>query len=326
MKQPEQEGRALTGLRPSSFAHGNTTMTTLAELRSKPHTSISQLKAFLQCPKKYEFQYITKIMPAFRPLALVFGTAWHTAIGCYLLGTGDIQPPTEEELQDVLRDELARGIAAEDVPVLFEEEEQDVGAVTDVAMKMLHVFLEKIPLPTRVLGVEVPFAVQMADDVGGEVLPMPLVGALDAIVEEEQPEEIQPGEEQRRADAPGGTPAQAEPEERPRGNTTPRRTIWELKTGKKKWSRDQLDFDMQPTAYVTAARALGHGDTAVKLLVSTKGKTADVQVERLVRHDRDERELVQVALSVHRAVAAGVDHPLRGWQCSTCPFAYACEP
>jgi CRISPR/Cas system-associated exonuclease Cas4 (RecB family) len=170
---------------------------------------------------------------------------------------------------------------------------------------------------------------QIADDVTGEVLPVPLVGALDAIVEEEgggeeeQPREIHPGE---RADVAGGNTAQRLQAEHSRENTTPRRTIWELKTGKKKWSRDQLDFDMQPTAYVGAARALGHGDTGVKVLVSTKGKTPDIQVERLVRHRRDERELVQVALSVHRAVTAGVNHPLRGWQCATCPFAHACEP
>jgi hypothetical protein len=73
-----------------------------------------------------------------------------------------------------------------------------------------------------------------------------------------------------------------------------------------------------------AARALGHDDAGVKLVLTTKGKKPDVQVEELVRHQRDERELVETVFAVARAVDAGVDYPARGWQCKTCPYAQAC--
>jgi hypothetical protein len=62
----------------------------------------------------------------------------------------------------------------------------------------------------------------------------------------------------------------------------------------------------------------------VKLLAVTKKKPT-VQVEEFVRHAADEAELVEVALSVRRAVAAGANHPLRGWQCRACPYAGACR-
>ena len=172
-----------------------------------------------------------------------------------------------------------------------DEEEQDIGSVIDVAMRMLDVFLARVPLPEQVHGVEMPFRLKLMHPVTGEVHPVPLVGATDAIVEQ------------------AGRPV-----------------VWELKTAKKRWSADQLDFDLQPTAYGMAARTLGYKDARLTLLVTTKGKQPDVQVEHLVRHRRDELELVETAFAVARAVKAGVDYPNRGWQCRTCPYAHACGP
>jgi RecB family exonuclease len=264
-------------------------MLTLAALRAKPHTSISQLKTFIQCPRRYFIQYIKRAMPAFRPLALVLGSAWHETIAEHLTRSRrDNQVPVDE-LRAHLHDALIRGVDRDDIPVLFEEEEQDIGAVIDVAMRMLDVFLARVPVPEQVHGVEVAFALKLVHPVTGEIHPRPLIGAVDAIVEEH------------------GRPA-----------------VWELKTGKKKWSADQLDFDPQCTAYGMAARALGYKSATLTLLVTTKGKTPDVQVGRLVRHRQDELELVETAFAVARAVDAGVDYPVRGWQCRTCPYAGAC--
>ena len=132
-------------------------MSTLAELRAKPHTSISQIKNFIGCPRKHYFQYIVRAEPAFRPLALVFGTAWHETIGVYLAGAGRGQVPPLDELKEHLRDGLTRSIEGGDVPGLFDE---DLGAadVIDLGMKMLEVFVEKVVLPGEVLGGEVPFS------------------------------------------------------------------------------------------------------------------------------------------------------------------------
>ena len=256
----------------------------LADLRSVPHLSVSRIKTFLQCPQKHALQYIEHIEAAFRPIAFAFGTAFHEAVGAHLSRT-----TSQEELVTIFRDNLTAAVGADGPPVLFDEEETDLDATINVGARMLQAFISKGPRPGRVLGVEVPFALELAHPVTGEVASLPVIGAIDALVHVE-----------------GGV------------------GVWEVKTGKRKWSADQLEFDLQSTAYRMAARAMGYDDAEVTLLVATKTKTPDVQIERLVRHVRDERELAETALTVIRATEAGIDHRVRGWTCKTCPYADAC--
>ena len=155
---------------------------------------------------------------------------------------------------------------------------------------MIDAFLSAVPLPERVLGVETPFCISIDDATTGGVLPVPLIGAVDAIVVE------------------NGKPV-----------------IWELKTAAKKWSRDQTEVDQQCTAYIQAMREEGCPDVTAKLVITTKTATPAVQIEPVPRTKADERELAITAGSVLRAVEAGVDHPIRSWACRSCPFAGECR-
>lgn len=153
---------------------------TLRDLRGLPHFSISQLKTFLQCPRKYRFHYIDRLEPEFRPIALAFGTAFHVAVGHHLL-----QPPvSRDELHATFRDSLTAEVLAEGIPVLFEDDE-DLGQTIDLGIRMLDVFLDKVPLPERVLGVEVPFVIELQHPGTGDTASLPLIGGIDAIVVEE---------------------------------------------------------------------------------------------------------------------------------------------
>jgi len=154
---------------------------------------------------------------------------------------------------------------------------------------MIDVFIGKVPRPDQVLGVEVPFSLGLADSKTGELFPMPLIGAIDALVVDND-----------------------------------RPAIWELKTSKKKWGADSLEFDLQPTVYKMGARVHDMHNPALQMIVTTKTKTPIVQVETVTRTERDEKELVDVISSFLRAVSAGVDHPVRGWQCRSCPYAGRC--
>ncbi len=78
------------------------------------------------------------------------------------------------------------------------------------------------------------------------------------------------------------------------------------------------------TGYGMASRSLGYDGAALEILVTTKTKAPDVQITSLVRHRRDEKELLTTVFGVRAAVAAGVEYPLRGWQCRTCAHAAAC--
>lgn len=64
--------------------------------------------------------------------------------------------------------------------------------------------------------------------------------------------------------------------------------IWELKTAKKRWSSDQIEFDLQTTAYKMGARVHSIDDPALELIITTKAKTPAVQREVVTRTKRDE--------------------------------------
>ena len=257
-------------------------MITLRDLRRRPHISVSQIKTFVQCPQKFFFQYVERATPAFKPIALAFGTAWHLAVEALL------EREPEQEVRQTFRDALVRQVQSDAVPVLFEDEE-DLGACIDLGIKMLAVFHKTVKMPDQVVGTELPFCIKLVDPETEEVLPVPLIGAIDAVVEDQ--------------------------------NKT---TIWELKTAKKKWSQDQLAFDLQPTAYKMGARVHGFDGPEAKLIITTKTREPAVQEEVVPRSKAEEQELVRVAASVLRAIDAGVDHPVRGWQCRGCQHAGRC--
>lgn len=249
----------------------------------RSHLSVSQLKSYLQCPRKYFYQYIEAATPAFRSIALTFGSAWHTAIGSYLINN-----ITPEDAIAFFRDLLVSEVESSEIPVLFDDEE-DLGTCVDMGAKTISAFIEKVPRPEAVLGIEVPFVLDITRTQNREDYQAPIIGSIDALVIEQ--------------------------------NTT---VIWELKTSKRKWSRDQLDYDFQPTAYRMGARRLDIPHATLKLLIATKTKTPDVQIETVVRTLEDEARLARLVSSVLRAIRAGVDHPIQNWACRGCCFSTIC--
>ena len=152
---------------------------------------------------------------------------------------------------------------------------------------MLNSVLDVLPRPDRVIGVELPFRLELRDE-SGRALALPLVGAIDAVTVEA------------------------------------RRTVYtELKSSKRRWSEDQLAFDMQLTAYGMALRAAGFTEPVPRLLAVTKAKVPAVQMESPHRGQQDERDLVATAASMLRGIKAGVDHPVKNWACRTCAVGAA---
>ena len=47
------------------------------------YVSVSQVKTWLMCPRKYELKYIRGVAPAFVPVNLAFGSAFHEALAGY---------------------------------------------------------------------------------------------------------------------------------------------------------------------------------------------------------------------------------------------------
>ena len=259
----------------------------LIELRKKPHLSVSAVKCYLQCPRKFALQYTERARPDYLPAALVLGSAWHSAVAAWLTAAAD-----DETLDERLRDDLRERLRRDDLPVLFDDAEEDAERFVTRALEMFKTFRESVPRPQMVLGTEIAFETELVHPSTGEVLPVPVIGAIDAIVIEH--------------DGAG--------------------SLWELKTGRKKWSNAQAEFDPQLTLYRKAARELGYDGVRLRILVTTKGKTADVQAIDAPRNEGDEAELAELFFEVHRAVEARVAPRQRGWACRSCQYASSCRP
>ena len=74
------------------------------------------------------------------------------------------------------------------------------------------------------------------------------------------------------------------------------RIVVEHKTAARKWSDDQLAFDLQPTGYKFAAQQVGLGDVGLRLQVVTKTKLPVVQVADVERGPRDEDDFLRTAV------------------------------
>jgi CRISPR/Cas system-associated exonuclease Cas4 (RecB family) len=140
------------------------------------------------------------------------------------------------------------------------------------------------------VGVEVPFTIELPDPTTGEILEEALVGALDLVVREEQ-----------------------------------KHVVGEHKTAAKKWSKDQIEHEIQLSAYKLVARKLGLGEVGLRLQVLTKTKKPKMIVENTDRTDRDEREFLETVVGVLRAIDAQVFFPIRNGMCGGCAFQRRCS-
>jgi CRISPR/Cas system-associated exonuclease Cas4 (RecB family) len=252
------------------------------------YVSVSQVKTWLMCPRKYELRYIRGVAPEFVPVNLAFGSAFHEALAGYYNEIKVSGVPLRRDLVlDTFRAAWAKAVEG-DVP-LQADEDDDPGIMIDKGVSMLHAFYEQAGSP-QVESVEHGFAITLHDVATGEPLEEKLVGTMDLLIREEG-----------------------------------RLVIIEHKTSARRYTDDQLRYDIQPTAYRIAARESGLGDGALRFQIVTKSKVPAVQVVDVRRNVHDEWDFLRTAGGVLRAIDAGVSYPIRGWQCRSCPYESACH-
>jgi putative RecB family exonuclease len=261
-------------------------MANLSELREGLHVSVSQVKTYLRCPRQYQMRYVLGAEPEFVPRNLVLGSAVHEGLAAYYRS---VMQTSESPEQDVGLAALHATLeAAKKNRVPLEEGDDDLEAV---GTGLLRVFYETVYQdPPVVVGVEVPFAVELHDPVTGEVLEEKLVGALDLVVEQES-----------------------------------QNVVVEHKTAAKKWSQDQIKHDIQLSAYKLVGGKIGLGDVGLRLQVLTKTKKPAMVVENTERGDKDIQDFLATVVGVLRAVDAGVFYPVRTSMCGGCAFQRRCS-
>lgn len=146
-------------------------MSTAPALRFEPHLSVSQISTWMQCPRKYRFQYIDKMPWPAVPSSLTFGTAVHAALAALSQARLEGDEPTVESLHAAYR----VAWASESKPIEMKDGETPE-ALDAMAKAMLAVALEQ-PQVGRVIAVEESFRIRLAPDIP------PLVGVIDLIEE-----------------------------------------------------------------------------------------------------------------------------------------------
>ncbi len=255
--------------------------------RTPSHLSPSSIKTFLSCPRKYRFRYVDRTEAAFRAVALAVGSAFHDVVGRWLTSLALGQRVRPEDVHRQFERALQRELARDGPPILFDDEE----TATELGRKgaaMMDAFLAVVKPPEEILGLEIPFELELVDPETGEVFP-PIVGAIDALV-----------------------------------GMAGRTQLWELKTAAKRWSDDALVYDIQATIYRSAIKPK-HPEVEPVLIAVTKTTSPAVQVERLARGPSDEEDLIAITRGVTRAIEAGVDHPVRSWACKKCEYGGVCR-
>ena len=260
----------------------------LAAMRQGLHVSVSQVKSWLMCPRKYQFQYVLGAEPEHRPVALALGTAVHRALEAFY---EHLQvhhaPPSVEAVATAFVDRWAVEVR-DPLPLRFDDG-QDADGVKDQGVALLEAFCRQGFMPDEVLAVEQPFAVELVDPATAEVCDIPLIGAIDLVA-------------------------------RHQGR------VWlvEHKTAARRFTADRIAYDFQPTCYLLAARTLGleHPAAAFQVLLKTRKPT--VETIPLNRTDNDENEMIDTFLHALRGIEAGAFPRNRGWSCADCQFKGAC--
>ncbi len=164
---------------------------------------------------------------------------------------------------------------------------EDVGHEKDMGQKLVQTFYEGVPEPLEVLAIEESFAFPVSPT--DERL---IVGAIDAIVVNDDGQIV----------------------------------IVENKSAKRRWSADQLAYDIQPTLYSHAARELGVAEQPALrydfLLKLRKPRFESVDV---FRPREAVTELFQLFRSVLAAIDADIFYRARSWACNDCEYAYVCN-
>jgi len=234
------------------------------------------------CPRKYSYRYVLGVEPEFRSIQLILGSAMHSAIGWWFEERLQGHTPDISDAEKVLAADLQAG--ATGVPVRWKTTTPE--ALEIEAKKLLRVYLQdKGDLP--VTAVEVPFQVDIVDPATGELLPRPMKGYFDLVLEDGR--------------------------------------VVELKTSSRGWSERELERHLQVGAYSYARNTLEGGPSKVKVHVLVKLKREPrLEIHVVERGENDTRWWAAAAAEIERAISAGLFPPSPSPLCHECEYSRAC--
>ena len=145
------------------------------------YVSISRMKTYLNCPRKFKFWYVDKLPKLFKPAGLALGNVVHSTAEWLNRRLCEGQKP---ELDDVLKIFRSDWFSLSQDEIRFDgkENEDEMLAKAIELLKLLH---ERQTNGTQIREVEMPFQLSLVDRETGEILEAPLRGVFDWVESED---------------------------------------------------------------------------------------------------------------------------------------------
>lgn len=259
----------------------------LSQLRKQPHLSISSCNEYVECGLLYKFAKIDKIPYAFKSDALEFGTVIHLVLGEFYEEKMAGNKMTIREVHLCFEKHWHR--VAEGRTDIQYADGKDFNTLLMEGTDLLTTWYNKLPDDNfTVLATEEAFSFTLPK------LPVPIIGAIDLIEEDE-----------------AGTII-----------------ITDFKTSGKAYSVNEIDQNQQLTTYQMAAKKKGYEGREILLRIDCLIKTQKPKFEQYytTRSEIDEIRIVRKINQVWDGISKGVFVPNdTSWKCKGCGYKTACN-
>lgn len=138
------------------------------------HISVSQIRCFLDCPRKFRFRYVDHAPPERRSVHLAFGIAVHATIAFWLEERRDGRDGGLDRALRTFRADWASELS----DPLVDLEGKDSAALGALGASLVSLFVQRFA-EEPVVQIEERVEATLVDTATGGTVPVPLVGYLD---------------------------------------------------------------------------------------------------------------------------------------------------
>ena len=269
------------------------TKTTLAQLKEQPHYSYTALNTYINiCQLLYYYRYIEKAEAERTPVALPFGTAFHSVLSEQAQAAKTGKLLTAEQMTDAFATYFLAN--CKDAANIVFKRDENIEDQIATAKRMFETVNKEWIDYWNIQSVAEPFRIEMPG------LSKPIIGELDMVIAEKTPFD----------------------DETDKGYDT----IVDFKTAARMWSEDRPAKDLQATVFSYAFEKVHQRRPSFRFDVVTKVKSPTVKHLYTSRDDDSYRRLEKLFVTADKGIQAGIFLPNEGsFACSDCPFADHCS-
>ena len=267
----------------------------LKNISESLHLSHSQVFTYLNCSLKYRFQYVEQRQIERISIALIFGSAIHSAIEAFYLGVKHGIKESLESIQEVFDDHISAELNLTDVPVIYKKGTKKDSTIS-MGKALLETFYENVNVGGyEIVGVEVPLSARLYTE-NAEPTDFQLIGIIDLILKNIETDQI---------------------------------ILVDNKTAAKAKTQKSVNEDLQLTAYsyLAAANKLCFPRAEIKCRfdVLLKLKTPKMKYYTTNRTAKDRKKFTKLANMVLKGIEERIFFPNKSWLCADCSFKNVCK-